>query len=298
MLPYSGAIGYRDIKDEWGVSNNFSLQTASTGGYGQLNQFSFIQPSYGGNNYSPTDWYGYDGNYITQNGLSLNWDAWPTVGSYPGGGPIVTNTVSPGLDDGTLINGVGWSSSPGGDVWDFNGINQYIEIQNGPLQGPSFSVELWFKVAPVGYASGGGIGQSIYNLDDWVSSNMWFLFPTSTSPNASWAFYVNEQPAGSFRIRSVSTGGLNSNQWYQIVGTYGASGMKLYLNNTLIQTNTGISYTGPLNIPSNTLVMAGDSRYDFRRFTGDMPIFNMYNTELTAAEVTQNWDAYRGRFNL
>mgnify|MGYP003632447980 FL=1 len=297
MLPYSGQIGYNGIRSEFSNPGNFTLQNAYNGNYGALNIYSYIQPpNTGGANYSPTDWYGYDGTYITTSGLVANYDAWPTVGSYPGNGTVVTNTA--GGYNLNLINGVGWSGAIGGGNFIFNGINQYIGLSNWYTPTTTFSAELWFKVDPVGYASGGGIGQSIYNSDDWISSNMWFLFPTSTSPNASWAFYVNEQPAGSFRIRSVSTGGLNSNQWYQIVGTYGANGMKLYLNNTLLQTNTGISFTGPLNIPGNTLVWAGDPRYDFRRFTGNMPIFNFYNKELSATEVTRNWDAYRGRFNL
>ena len=296
MLPYSGQIGYNDVRGEWGVGNNFSLKTASTGGYGVLNQYSFIQPSYGGNNYSPTNWYGYVGNYITQTGLFLNYDAWPTVGSYPGSGPITTNTTNPGINDGDLVNGVGWSSATGGGTWNFNGVNQYIESNNGPNPLNSFSVEIWFKAVGT-FSQGSLAGQSVYNQDNWVDSNMWLLHPNATAASTTVSFYANENPQGSFSIRSATSGTLSAGNWYQIVGTFGAGGIKIYVNNALGGTGA-TSNSGIIDVPPNSLILAGDPRYDFRRLTGDIAIFNMYNTELSTAEISQNWNAYRGRFNL
>ena len=109
MLPYNGQISYNQIRGEFGSPNNFNLQSAYNGDYAPLNTYSYIQPTNpGGANYSPNQWYGYDGSWIVTSNLIINYDAWPTVGSYPGFGTNITNTAG-GFPpyDGTLYNGTG-----------------------------------------------------------------------------------------------------------------------------------------------------------------------------------------------
>ena len=296
MLPYSGPIGYNAIRNEFGSPNDFSLQSAYGGSYGALNPYSYIQPiNTGGVNYSPTNWYGYDGQYIVTDQLLLNWDAWPTIGSYPGFGTNVTNTV--GGFNGTLINGTGWTNAvgTGGGAWVFDGGDDYIRHINGPIGYSNFSVECWFRVQG-SFSAGSLAGQSIYNVDDWVSSNMWLLHPNGTSPSTSISFYVNANPPGSYSILSATSATLTQGNWYQIVGTYSPSGVRIYVNGSL--SGTGGGGAGVINVPSNTLVLGGDPRYDFRRLTGNISVLNIYNKELNATEVSQNWGAYRGRYSL
>jgi hypothetical protein len=128
---------------------------------------------------------------------------------------------------------------------------------------------------------------------------MWLLHPNSTTSSTTITFYVNENPFGSFRIRGVTTPTLSAGNWYQVVGTYESStGMKIYVNGVLVATNTSISGTGVTNNTSNTLVIGGDPRYSFRRLTGNISAFNIYNNALTAAEVAQNFEARRTRYNI
>jgi len=294
MLPYSGQISYGQIRQEFGSPSDFSLQDAYNGFYAGINPYSYIQPlDTNGANYSPSDWYGYDGQYIVTDQLLLNWDAWPTVGSYPGFGTTVTNTV--GGFDGTLINGTGWSPVYGGGSWQLDGGDDYIGHTNGPTGYGDFSAECWFRVQG-SFAQGSLAGQSIFNNDDWGGSNMWLLHPNGTAATTSITFYVNANPPGSFNILSATSSNLTQGNWYQVVGTYSASGVRIYVNGSLEGTGSGGS--GVINVPANTLVVGGDPRYDFRRLTGDISIFNIYNKELSAAEVTQNWNAYRGRYSL
>ena len=37
---------------------------------------------------------------------------------------------------------------------------------------------------------------------------------------------------------------------------------------------------------------------DSQRYTGEIPVVKLYNKELTAAEIQQDFEAYKNRFNL
>ena len=297
MLPYSGQISYGQIRSEFGAGSSFNLQDAYNGTYGALNAYSYIQPTNpGGANYSPNQWYGYTGQWIVTSGLILNYDAWPTIGSYPGFGTSITD-VAGGFPpyNGTLYNGAGWDPNNGGS-FTFDGIDDYAGCFPGPNPLNEFTVEMWVK-ANGSWAIGAGAGQSTYNTDDWVTSNMWLLHPNGTLGSTSISFYVNANPPGSYNIIAATTStNLTAGNWYQVVGTYSNTATKIYLNGSLSGTAGGGN--GIINNGGNTLVLGGDPRYDFRRLTGNIAAFHMYDRELSAGEVAQNWDAIRGRFGL
>ena len=316
-VPYSGQVSYGDVALQTAytaTSADFSLQDVVGGAYSfspfdTYNPLSYYQPTATLSDISPTGFYGYTGFYQhgwaannpTPNAFNysnlLTYDSWPTVGSYPGFGTTVTDMG--GFGNGTLQNGMGWSSAGGngGGAWILDGVDDYLGRTNGPTYGINFSVEVWFRVG-TSFSQGALAGQSSLNVDDWTYSNMWLLHPNGTSASTSISFYVNENPFGSYRIRNVNTGTLSAGNWYQVVGTYSASGMKIYVNGALIATNTSISGTGVTSNPSNTLVIGGDPRYSFRRLTGNISTFNIYNSELSLAQVQQNFEARRTRYNL
>ena len=318
-VPYSGQVSYGDVALQTAytaTSSDFSLQ-AVVGGthafspYNTYNPLSFHQPTATSSNISPTGFYGYTGFYqtgwspgaATPNASNysnlLTYDSWPTAGSYPGTGTTVTDMG--GFGNGTLQNGMGWSSATGngGGAWILDGIDDYIARTNGPTYGADFSVEVWFRVSG-NFSQGSLAGQSSLNVDDWTFSNMWLLHPNATAASTTVSFYVNENPFGSFQIRNVNTGTLTAGNWYQVVGTYKSSpaAMSIYVNGSLIATNTSISGTGVTNNASNTLVVGGDPRYSFRRLTGNISTFNIYNSALNSTQVAQNFEARRTRYNL
>jgi hypothetical protein len=297
IVPYTGQVSYNDISSQFGSPSNFNLQSAYNGTYGGLNGYSYIQPTNpGGANYSPNQWYGYTGQWIVTSGLIINYDGWPYVGSYPGFGTNVPNAVG-GFPpyDGTLYNGTGWANTDGG-YFVLDGSDDYIGSSNGPNPLNEFTVEIWVR-AQGSWAIGSCAGQSTYNTDDWVTSNMWLFHPNGTLQSTSMSFYVNANPPGSFNIIAATTNtNLTAGNWYQVVGTFSNSATKIYLNGDLSGTASGGN--GIINNGSNTLVIGGDPRYDFRRLTGNIAAFHMYNRELSAGEVAQNWNAIRGRFGI
>ncbi len=319
-VPYSGQVSYNDVALQTAYipsSPDFSLDDVVNGAYSfsffdQYNPLSYHQPTATTNDISPADFYGYSGVYQTgwtpntptpdpfNYSNLLTYDSWPTVGSYLGTGTAVTDMGLYGVG-GTLMNGMGWSSAAGngGGAWILDGIDDYIDTTNGPTYGADFSVEAWFRVSG-NFSQGSLAGQASLNVDDWTFSNMWLLHPNATASSTTISFYVNENPFGSFQIRAVTTGTLSAGNWYQVVGTYQSSPaeMKIYVNGTLISTNTSISGTGVTNNASNTLVVGGDPRYSFRRLTGNISAFNIYDFPLDAGEVAQNFEARRGRYSI
>jgi len=318
-VPYSGQVSYNDValQTAYGQPPDFFLEDVVSGAYSFspfdiFNPLSFYQPVNSALDISPADFYGYTGFYQagwvptvpTPSTLNYNnvltYDSWPTVGSYPGTGTTVTDMA--GFGNGTLMNGMGWSSAPGngGGAWILDGIDDYIDTTNGPTYGADFSVEAWFRVSST-FSIGSLAGQASYGIDDWTFSNMWLLHPNSTAASTSITFYVNENPFGSFQIQAVTTGTLSAGNWYQVVGTYESSGipeMNIYVNGALAGTNTSIAGTGVTNNASNTLVIGGDPRYTFRRLTGNISAFNIYDFALNSSEVAQNFEARRTRYNL
>lgn len=296
MLPYSGPIGYNNIRTEFGSPGNFTLPNAYNGNYGSLNTYSYIQPTNtGGLNYSPTNWYGYDGKWVVQSGLVTNWDAWPTIGSYPGFGNSITDVSSNGTN-GKLINGTSWNATNGGS-WVFDGSDDYVISTMPPYAqfGGQITVDFWVKWED-NINHGQGVGQAVYNNYDGPppDQNMWLMHGNGGGSQTV-TFY-----AWDAQLNLVSGGNssyLTTGNWYNIVCTMGSSSSRMYTNGVQTGSGGGLG-PGLNNNPNAALFMGGDVRYDFRRMNGNIAALKVYDSELSSDDVVQNYDALRGRFGI
>ena len=81
--------------------------------------------------------------------------------------------------------------------------------------------------------------------------------------------------------------------WIHVVGTLDGSSIKIYINGTLVTTNSQTVNPGD----NNTNVYIGrdpSSQY----FPGDIPYVKVYSRALTASEIRANYNAIKGRFNI
>lgn len=219
---------------------------------------------------------------IVTNGLVLCLDA-GNIKSYPGSGTTWTD-ISGQNNTGTLTSGPTYSSTNGGSIV-FDGTDDYVQC---PLVSSAITnitmtgfVNVTLSKKGAFFRNGGGstgyaIGQGSTTFDG-NGDNIIGLFPgrrwiaTSSAYSAGWQLVT-------FILDSSSV----------------VSG---YLNTTPITFPTGVTP----NTPTSNFYLGrnvGDEPSGVRAMTGSIAQFMFYNRVLSAAEVTQNFNALRGRFGV
>ena len=221
---------------------------------------------------------------IVQDGLNLYLDAAKT-NSYPGTG---TNwfDLSPYSASYTLTNGPTFNSEAGGCIV-FDGSNDFAPTshQNARQNNPSLTISAWVKPTALTNIAG--------NAMNIVGKTF----------NSGYRYRINGTGSVSFFDRgatngiSTATGLITAGNWYFITVTGSPSGLKIYINDTLRQSNTtafgGYTSTGGLAIAAGDDVNSGSEC-----FYGRISMVLLYIRELSATEIARNYNATRGRFGL
>lgn len=97
------------------------------------------------------------------------------------------------------------------------------------------------------------------------------------------------------------TGGddLVLNQWHHVVGSYnGSSHFTLYVDNSQrFNTAVTLNMTDAANVPT-AAVQIGTNYQGTETWNGDFGPVQVYNRELSATEVSRNFNAHRNRFGV
>jgi Concanavalin A-like lectin/glucanases superfamily len=184
-----------------------------------------------------------------------------------------------------LQNGVTYDSGDGGSMVFVPSSNQYA--QSASIAGlTKWTVETWHYYAGTNTGTspciltevfgGGGINYTLGAINNdtsglcagWYNGGGWVY--TGTSYN------------------------LTPGNWYQIVGTYDGTSVKLYVNNTLVA--TGGSPGSAFGSGYGIRLMR---RWDNAEFWGGkLGIVNIYDGAMNQAEVTSSWNTNKARFGL
>jgi len=238
---------------------------------------------------------------IITNGLVLCLDAANTK-SYPGSGTSWTDLSGNG-NTGTLTNGPTYSSANSGSIV-FDGVNDYVSISstnNFNFQSNNFTVELIFFFDSstssddtyrtlLHFGSGttyfsivkwrSGIGNGIV-IDYSVSGNRYTITTTNLAPN----------PNVSNTITSPLYDVVNKSSFLSVSTI--SNVMSLYINGILygsVTLGSRWNQNQNLNIGFN-----GSGNY----MKGNIPLIRVYNNKgLTASEISQNFNALRGRYGI
>ena len=219
---------------------------------------------------------------ISLNGLVLALDAANTK-SYPGSGTTWTDLSGRG-NNGTLTNGPTYSSANGGSIV-FDGTDDYVNFP-GTASGildfgtGNFSLCCWIK--PGSSIDSDGIinkrsGGRGYRLDIYSSLGIRML----VVGDAGVVVTANQ-------IYTVDT-------WYYVVGVAENNTLKLYINSTL--QNQTATYSGTLSNSSVLEIGRMDTNNE-HSLGASLPQASIYNRALSAAEVSQNFNALRGRYGI
>ena len=223
------------------------------------------------------------------NGLVLALDAGNTK-SYPGSGTTWTDLSGRG-NNGTLTNGPTYSSANGGSIV-FDGTNDYVSKSswtNPPTN--NFTIGCWVTFSD--------------NVNDRYVLSFGLDIGGSTGGLALFAYGFNvvsdvlifECGSGVARVSSGIVPTLNI--WYYLTVTADGTNTKFYLNgdlkNTSSQGSGAIASSPTLSIGSYVNASGTPGTYFH---SGNIAQVSIYNRALSAAEISQNFNALRGRFSI
>jgi hypothetical protein len=167
----------------------------------------------------------------------------------------------------------------------FDGSNDYIPVAhaNSPITNKSY--EMVFR--PDSIPASNTFRSIWQKSDNWngdTGISMQFIYNNFTfSYGASWGGSVALAPISSY---------VTAGNWYHVVGTVSGNGgsAAMYINGSLAGTGTA----GTPTTTSGLTIGLGNGG----SLLGDMPIFRMYSETLSAAQVQQNYLAYKKRFGI
>jgi hypothetical protein len=222
---------------------------------------------------------------IVTDGLVLRLDA-GNRNSYPGSGTTWTDLSGNG-NNGTLTNGVGYNGSNLGSL-SFDGVNDNISILYNASLKPATAITM----EAFCYIQNNGT--------NWTSL---IQYPQNSSSHISpyfdWAIYLNMYSRVLHtRIDGEAVSSPNNvwnfNEWVYVAITFENQSVKYYVNGASVGsssvTKTSITYD------ANNPVFIGKNASGTEPFEGNLGNIKVYNRALTSAEIQQNYDALKYRF--
>jgi hypothetical protein len=215
---------------------------------------------------------------IVTDGIALALDA-GNIKSYPGSGTTWSDLTS-NSHDLTLTNGPTYSSTDGGLI-DFDGTDDYATTSGSSTvsinASQDFSFDAWIKLDDNGI-------NSIFNIGDYSLSSGFVLYTASTSRNLS-VYTAN--------ALAFSSGAVTVNAWAHVALSRSGSTVTVYLNTSSVGTFThSAALSGQFDLANSKY---GGSYSN--AINGKISNARLYiGKALTSAEVTQNYNAIKGRY--
>ena len=234
----------------------------------------------------------YDIPDIVTSGLTLNLDA---------GNPYSYNPLNTGsttwvdttytTTGGTLINGTSYS----GGTMVFDGVDDYV-IFNSNKSTTNLTISAWFKSSIID-SNWRKILIFPYGLNSWQAPYSSYQIVTYSN-QLGVSFSVNSDYTRGYLADTSFTPSINT--WYNVVGTFDAGIIKIYVNGVLKGTKDVTDYGTSILYTSRTQALLGtDAEYFIlESFAGSIGNTQIYNRTLSATEITQNFNALRGRYGI
>jgi len=236
----------------------------------------------------------YLGNIVTQ-GLVLNLDA-AIKGSYPGTGTTWTDVSNNG-NNGTLTNGPAFSSADYGSIV-FDGTNDYVSVPysniNATLPGlTSLTVSTWVYFNTIHPTDG-------TSLISWPINNSSAISPyTVIGLGVGLDLNINASLGdGTTRAYLISNQKTNTGIWLNAGFVWNGSTLNTTLNGVISPTSASAVYTLGTSGGQANLFLGTYNTNNVYWLNGRMGSTQIYNRALSQAEITQNFNALRGRYGI
>ena len=229
----------------------------------------------------------FTGPNIVKNGLVLWLDAANTK-SYPGSG-TTWRDMSGNNNSGSLVNGPSYNNQFLGSV-SFDGVDDYATAPV-TLSMSAFTISFW-----------------LYLQEDFTSRFDIFTGSAAPSTNGRFTFYqlnpttlqsyIYSPTANTVTVNLTNANTLLTNKWAEISISFGDSNnggsCKIYLNGLMVNSsNVPEAHTAS----QSALYLMRDRGIQYPTL-GKVSELKAYNRVLTDNEVSQNFEAMRGRYGV
>jgi hypothetical protein len=227
---------------------------------------------------------------IVTDGLVLASDA-ANHKSYPGSGTTWYDLSGNG-NDGTLTNGPTFDGANGGSIV-FDGVDDYVDFGNtvGNFGTSDFTLSAWVKTTSTSRAI---LAKQVGYGSRWNGFNFFIDSSGKLQPVIDWS--TSRQIGYITSSTSVNTG-----NWVHCVFVLNGAdrtNWKIYINGTSDSfTEGGVDLTGT-GISNSTLFTLAKREYGSDNLAGNISLIQIYNRALTPQEISQNYNATKGRFGL
>lgn len=226
----------------------------------------------------------YGGPDIETNGLIFSVDA-ANRKSHPGTGTSWKDLSGNG-NNGTKINGPSFSSLRRGKV-SFDGSNDYVSIPYSSVFNVSnaLTIESIVKFAN---------NSSSFIFEKGNVNTQYSLFSHGT--DIVFRTFHNGDSGYITTNMSKTSAGIVNGQWHHIVGSWDGSVKRIYVDGVLkkSQSKSGALKT---NTQGSAIGRFGGTSSGYF-FTGDIAKVAIYNIGLSQSQITQHYNAFKGRFGL
>ncbi len=183
------------------------------------------------------------------------------------------------------------------NTFSFDGSTNYMGP--GALSGSysQFTVSVWFYPTSVNNYRNPIDCNFNYNAN---SGNIGPRLEMNSAGNLAWNMSGNTGNNNIYDSYNVITSGMTANTWYNVVITRDGSNLvSTYLNGSVV-TSQASNPNGFVNVFNNVVFGKGFhlSGAAERSFVGRLPLAQIYNTALTSTQISQLFNAYRGRYGI
>jgi hypothetical protein len=231
--------------------------------------------------------YNYTGGIVTD-GLVLNLDA-AKVDSYPGTGTSWYD-ISGNNNNGTLTNGPTFSGIGKQASIVFDGVDDYITLGTQTLVTNDFSLNIWFN-------STSNVAKEHFIISFGYASSNSFLLTQQTENNGQSVLQAYYTVNGAVTGRSIATSTYPNTSIINICFVRQNGVNTPYINGV---PQTDRIFTENVTLGSLTYVLgwAIPRNKSTAYMQGNIYNCSIYNRALTATEVSQNFNALRGRYGI
>ena len=208
------------------------------------------------------------------------------VSSYPGTGTTWTDLVGGKIFN--LINNPTYSSSNGGRIQFTPSSGQYANCSTSLPSLTQWTVSAWHYYTGQNTGTSPNIVSEVFTggFINYILGN-----GSDTSPNLQTGFWA----PGWILTENGYT--LTPGNWYYIVGTYDGNTLSLYVNNTLVESTSGLVYT-PQSSNSGIFLMSRWDNQPNELWGGYLSTVGIYDKPLTSGQVSSIWNSQKSRFGL